>query len=138
MPRLNTIRLINSSRTLGRAMFFHKKATHKPVEMIKLKNGFEASPSAVASTMMNLNDLHDSTTGFLAVYDLAQLCKKPDYDISYSKEALLELALVEQHPGNKYTVPDIVKNVVLSAVEGEKLDMTLSSPVAPKTPSPKQ
>jgi len=71
--------------------------------------------------------------GMLALYDLVELCKNPDYNISYSQNTLLSLALVTQQSAGKFTVHDIVKNVVLSAVEGEGMETSLGSPIAPET-----
>lgn len=118
-------------------MFFDKKNTSNPLEMVRLKNGSEVPKATVITTMINLGNLRNSMPGILALYDLTELCKNPDYDVSFTKDTLLSLALVSQKSTEKITVHDDVKNILLSAVEGEGMNIDLCSPIDPANLSPR-
>lgn len=97
------------------------------MEELLLKNGSKEADALVRVLMMSLRGLWDGIGGALAVYDLVEKCKNPDYEIFGSNTEKLEnLRLIDSNG----TIHGSIKNVVLSAVEGEGLDMTLGSPVA--------
>lgn len=99
------------------------------MNMVKLKNGSEVPESVVATTMMNLECLMSKNP--IAFYELVEKCKNPKHEMfGNTKKVAEELALM-----NSGSVHDITKNIVLSAVQGEELNMTLNSPVEKNSPS---
>ena len=91
---------------------------------IKLKNGAEEPEPLVVMTVYSLERLLDSKP--IAFYELTQFCRNPNHTLWGSTKPLLEtLGLVQDGQ-----VHDSVRNVVLSAVVGDDLDMSLESPVA--------
>lgn len=95
---------------------------------ILLKNGGKEVDTLVGQVMMSLRGLFDNgVAGALAVYDLHEKCKNPDYEIfGPNIEPLENLHLIDSNG----TIHNSIKNVVLSAVEGEGMEMALGSPVA--------
>jgi hypothetical protein len=101
------------------------------MEMVKLKNGTEEAKHLVTTVMMSINGLaKQGLPGMLAVYDLAEVCKGKGYrPFGDNMKKLQGLALLDQS-GKPH---DSIRNIVLSAVQGEGLDMTIGSPVAKDT-----
>ena len=100
-------------------------------EMIRMKNGSEECSAIVTATTMALRDLWGGGEA-IAVVELVSLCKDSQHKLfAGTREGLHRLALLERN-GDSFTVHDSVRNVVLSSVEGEGLDMRLVSPVAPE------
>jgi len=96
------------------------------MESVKLLNGSEEADVLVTVVMMSLKSLwNEGLAGVLAVYDLHQLCQNPNYSAMYIKH-LNSLNLVSDDG----SVHDSIRNVVMSAVQGEGLEMTLRSPIA--------
>ena len=97
------------------------------MEALTLKNGTVEARVVVTSTMMNLEAL--LTENPIAFYELVQVCRNPEHRIfsQVQVKSLEELGLLSSGK-----VHNSIKNVVLSAVEGNGLDMTLGNPVAPK------
>lgn len=97
------------------------------MKMIVLKNGAkEPEPSVVVITT-NLRLLLNSASGAIALYELAQLCKDEKHRLFGTTGKILEqFRLIE----NGY-VHDTTRNIVLSSVEGEGLQMRLVSPIKP-------
>ncbi len=95
------------------------------MEMVTLKDGTKALKPAVAAVMVSLRSLLDvAPTAFV---DLVEICRDADYQpFGDNAERLMQAALM-QSDGSVYSS---IKSVVLSAVEGEGLDMRLVSPVA--------
>ena len=94
------------------------------MEMVTLKNGTTEAASLIATVMMSLEALMNSKP--MAVYELNELCKDSTHKVFGSLGAdLTELALLEAN-GQPH---GSIKNIVLSAVSGEGLEMTLDSPV---------
>lgn len=104
------------------------------MEMIKLKNGAEESPVMVATVHMILDSLLEETDNMAenirnvtVFYDIVTACRDPKYMSQISKANMMKLeglALVKNG-----RVHDSIKNVVLSSVEGEELEMELVNPV---------
>jgi len=88
-----------------------------------LKNGTEEVQPLVKVTMMTLNRLVGKYP--LAAYDLVELCKSTQYKPLGDSNSILE----------KYCliingeVHDSIKNIVLSAFEGEGINLKLTSPI---------
>lgn len=100
------------------------------MELIKLKNGTEEAKSLIAAVEMSTNRL--LSDGFpypMAFWELVRACK----DVTYEPNHLITIELVllglMERDGR---VHESVKNIVLSSVEGEGLDMKLVPPVAYK------
>jgi len=96
-------------------------------ELVKLKNGAEAMPSAVAVVMMSLEQLFRDHP--IAAYELVMKCRDRNHKIFGNggiQEDLQRRALMI---GDGH-VHESIRDVILSAVSGDGLQMTLSNPVA--------
>ena len=94
-------------------------------KVVKLKNGSEEAEPLVRVTIMSLRMLMESDP--IAFYELFELCKDRNHKMfGNAGEKLAKLGLV----GAAGHVHDSIRNIVLSAVEGEGLDMCLVSPIA--------
>lgn len=95
------------------------------MDMLKLKNGSEEFPALVKVTMMSVEHLLESHP--VAFFELVSLCRDRDHELFGNTAVKLQgLGLVD--PGGK--VHGSIRNIVLSAVEGEDLEMRLISPLA--------
>lgn len=91
------------------------------METVRLKNGSEELKVLVNSTMFNLRSLlQNNPTDF---YDLVMVCRNKNYGVT-NRALLNRLGLMQGD-----LVHTSIKNVVLSAVIGGGLDMTLTSPI---------
>ena len=98
---------------------------------LRLKNGSDEFGPAVQIVMIHLRRLLDSGMG-VVLYELACLCRDPNHKPwGQTGQELETLKLVERHE-DRYTVNGSIRNVVLSAVEGDGLDMSLVDPVVKK------
>jgi len=98
------------------------------MEVVMLRNGTEEAKPLVAVMMMSLEHLMDEQP--LALYDLVMKCRDREYQFFGDNEKYLQdLKLVETN-GN---IHGSVRNIILSAVRGEGIDMMLGSPVAKST-----
>lgn len=97
---------------------------------VRLKNGTDEVKPLVAIVMHSLHRLFDTGKG-MVVYELASLCRNPDHKpFGSTGEELKSLELVSEANG-KWYVHGSIRNIVLSAVQGEGLDMGIRSPLAP-------
>lgn len=98
------------------------------METIKLKNGTEEAKPLVAVTMLVLRDMFD--TAPIEAYELVCLARDPKHvPFGDCGGSLVRRMLVEQRvPGGALKVPTSIRNIVLSAVSGEGLDMVLGNP----------
>lgn len=106
--------------------------TTEPTETVKLKNGAEEAKPLVVAVLLNLNSLWDNGKGIM-VFELAQLCRDPSHiPFGVAKEELKDRGLAKppSSPGENWHVDASIKNIVLSAVTGEGLDMSIGNPVA--------
>ncbi len=95
------------------------------MEMVKLKNGSEELKSLVAVVMASIKKLNP-----LAAYDLIMLCRDRDYrPWGEAGNILKSLCLVTQS-GDQWHVHCSIRNIVLSAADGEGIHMSIGSPVA--------
>jgi hypothetical protein len=100
------------------------------MELIVLKNGAEEAEPLVKVAMLSLESLIQSSP--IAFYELVMKCRDSNHQFfGNTVERLKELSLVQRDG----TIHDSVRNIVLSAAEGDGLDMKLVSPV-PSNPSP--
>lgn len=103
------------------------------IEVVRLKNGSEEPKPFVVVTMMKLDNLTNS--GFLGVFafhELVMKCRDRNYRFFRQSEQTLKNFGFVQEDGN---IEDSVRNVVLSAVEDDAVDMRLGSPVEKSDPS---
>ena len=94
------------------------------METVTLKNGTEEAKPLVAVMMLTLEHLFEEDP--IAAYELVMLCRNKDHVLFGNTGATLkDLSLVERDG----RVCQSIRNVVLSAVVGDGLDMILQSPV---------
>ena len=115
-------------------------------ETVTLKNGAEEAKPLVVVTMMTLNRLMDEGKSS-TVYELVQLCRNGDHALSRfdgiaerlerlnlaSEIAAIPFRGANKHGGCQWKVHSSTRNIVLSAIEGEGLDLRLANPVAKGT-----
>lgn len=101
-----------------------RPASQQEPKAITLKNGSQEADVLVAGIMLSLKSLMKENP--IALYELVMKCRNPNHQMfGNTKDVCEELALVERN-----SVHDSIRNVVLSAVEGDGLSMKLGSPVA--------
>jgi hypothetical protein len=92
------------------------------METVKLKNGTEEGKVAVSAIMLSIKLLRP-----IDVYELVMKCRDRKHQIwEPSKKPLQDLTLVAADG----SIHETIRNIVLSAVEGDGFDMTIGSPVA--------
>ncbi len=105
------------------ALHKERKGDNK-METVVLRNGAEEVRVAVKSTMDNIKDLLNTNPA--AFYELVQLCRDRSHKLfGNTEKVLIDLSLVQ--PGG--SVHSSVRNVVLSAIEGDGFNMKIRSPV---------
>jgi hypothetical protein len=93
-------------------------------QTVMLRNGIEEPEVLVKVTMMSMHDLME--TNPIAVYELVSLCRDRSHPLfGNTGEVLKARALII----DSRTVHDSIRNIVVSAAEGDGLDMSLRSPV---------
>lgn len=92
-------------------------------EEVVLKNGATESKLLVKAIVVSLKDL--IAEDCIAFYELVELCKDPNHKLHGETNEILE-KLNFTHDG---VIENSIRNVVLSAVEGERLSMRLTNPV---------
>lgn len=96
------------------------------MDVVKLKNGAEEVEPLVKVTMMVLRDLW--TKDVITAYELVMCCRDRDHQpFGNTEQKLRDRSL--------YPIHDSIRNIVLSSVTGDLLEMQLGSPVAEKEPS---
>lgn len=86
----------------------------------RLKNGTEEAKGLVATIVLALEKLME--TDPLGFFELVKLCRDRDHKpFGNATDRLRDLGL--------WPIHDSIRNVVLSAVTGDDLDMALGSPV---------
>lgn len=93
-------------------------------ETVVLKNGAEEAKTIVNVLMKTLEDLVQQNP--IAFYELVQLCKDSNHALFGNTGEILQQRALVQSDGR---VHDSIQNVVLSAVQGEMLEMRLTNPV---------
>ena len=98
-------------------------------EVIKLKNGSEEAKGLVTITMLSLESLLKENP--IAFYEFTMKCRDRQHTLfGNTEEVLRDLALLEQ----RGSVHESIRNIVLSAVEGEGLDMKVLKTWFPELP----
>ncbi len=109
-------------------------------DTVILKNGSEEHSGLVSVTMITLKDLIAKRP--IDFYEFVQLCRDPEHKLfGNASEVLRDYALIQIKPighikppfpnGDNYQVHDSVRNIVLSAVEGDGAEMKLTNPIKP-------
>lgn len=92
--------------------------------VVTLKNGAEENTDVVALTMGLLREL--IAKDYIAFYELVKKCREPNHTFhGNSGNVLTRLKLVEP----KGSVNKSVRNIVLSAIVGDGMGLSLSSPI---------
>jgi hypothetical protein len=89
-------------------------------ETVLLKNGAEEHKAFVSVAMMTLTTLIDDVP--IAFYELVMACRDRNHQLFGNTSDILKARKL-------YPIHDSVRNVVLSAVNGEGIEMTLGSPL---------
>lgn len=92
----------------------------------KLKNGSEELKSLVLLTMISLRNLIE--TNPIAFYELVTKCRDDSHRLFGNTVEVLKRFVPTQDERGR--VHESIKNIVLSAAEGDGLEMTLGSPFA--------
>ena len=107
-------------------------------ETVKLRNGTEENFYYANGVLFWLTYLWDDkgVAGKQAVYELREFIRDSKYEISPpSLELLHKVELIKKDGSLKASgfsdTANLVKNVVLSALEGESYETTLVDPIAP-------
>jgi hypothetical protein len=100
------------------------------MQTVNLKNGSTEAKPLVAATMLSLRFLlsDKERNGALAFYELVQKCNNPDHKIWSEAQSTLLMGLDLLDVNGD--VHSLIKNVVLSAAQGEGLGLSLGSPYA--------
>ena len=94
------------------------------IKLVTLENGTKEAESLITIVMMSLYKLSEEKP--LSVYELVMKCKDNDHQFfGDTTKDLRDLALVQSDD----SVHCSIRNIVLSAAEGEELDMVLKSPI---------
>lgn len=99
------------------------------MEVIKLKNGTEEAAPLVTVGMMALKNLFETRP--IHFFELVSLARNSAH-VLFGKtgQDLLAQSLVQDAGNGRYTMHDSLRNIVLSAVVGEGLEMRLWDPRA--------
>ena len=101
------------------------QARNKTMETIKLKNGSEEAKGLVAVTSLRVGNLIN--TNPMAFFELVRVCRDPSHrPFGNTAQVLSGFSLME--PGG--TVPQSIRNIVLSGAQGDGMDMAWDDPVA--------
>jgi|SRR5579863_8194237 len=102
-----------------------KAVVEEALAPLLLKNGSQEPKAVVAVTMMGLRDLIQKYP--IAFYELVMVSRDPSHRIFGNNAQILSKFNLAREDGH---VHNSIRNVVISAVEGENIDMVLRSPVA--------
>ncbi len=94
------------------------------MELVELKNGQSEGEGLVRVTMMSLMDLTE--TNPIAFYELVMKCRDYNHRFFGNTGELLEKTGLVSSNGD---VHNSIRNIVLSATDGDGLKMKLGSPL---------
>lgn len=93
--------------------------------LVTLKNGKQEAEALVTIVMMSLNKLLKERP--MSVYELVMKCRDNNHQFfGDTAKDLLNLALLQKD----LSVHSSIRNIILSAVEGEGLNMIFKSPIS--------
>lgn len=94
------------------------------MQTAKLKNGREEAVPLINVTMVSLQSLMEASP--IAFYELVEVCKDKDHKPFGNADVILKnLALMEPGGG----IHGSIRNIILSAIDCEGLEMHLVNPV---------
>lgn len=99
------------------------------IKRVRLKTGVEAAEPLVRAAMVSLDRLFAEDVGLF--FELVTKAREPDYQFCGDSAPLKERALLD----SRGHVHHAVREVILAAVTGEGIAMTLGSPLAPEPPA---
>ena len=104
------------------------------MSIVTLRNGAQESDATVSGVCLLLNALIErEPDGHTVIFDLREACEnRGDFVDERSRAILKKLHLVDADG----RVPRSIKNIVLSSVDGDRLDIHLVSPVAEEIATP--
>lgn len=106
--------------------------TESDPQLVKLRNGSEEPKPLVNIVLFSLERLFKEQP--IHFYELVQLCRDGCHALfGKTEDDLLALGLVQRSVAGSFAVHDSIRNVVLSAVNGEGLELSLESPVITET-----
>lgn len=94
------------------------------MQTVKLKNGTEEPRVVVAATMVSLQAMFRDAP--IIAYEFVSVCRDPLHKIWSGKDQMVAAGFMNED-GKMH---DTIRNVTLSALDGEGMGMTLGSPVA--------
>jgi hypothetical protein len=96
------------------------------MKMLKLKNGSEELEPTVIAVMNVLHNMINSGIDCIAVYELVEKCKDNKHVLfGNAGEKLQKFGLIDKNG----SIHESIKNIVLSAVEGDGMDMSIGNPI---------
>ena len=93
------------------------------MEMLTLKNGAEEPKPLVLSVTMSLQKIFEDNP--IVAYELVTMCREAGHKFFGDSEEVLKAWGLVQPDGK---VHESIRNIVLSAVQGDGLNMVLGSP----------
>lgn len=98
------------------------------METVRLRNGAEEASVLVRLMMWQLGELFKTQP--IHFYELVMLCRDPAHRLfGATADDLAAMKLVTPVEGRPAQVHDSIRNIVLSAVDGEDFEMVLRNPV---------
>lgn len=96
-------------------------------EILRLKNGSEVSEAVLVAALISLEKLlEEGVEGAISFYELTMVSRNPNHELDEtSQQKLIDRGLLQRDG----TVHQVVRDVVINAVEGEGLEMHLTSPI---------
>lgn len=94
------------------------------IETVQLANGKVEAKPLVLVTMLSLESLLESNP--IAFHELTMKCRDDEHTFFGNTEEVLKQSALVQEDGK---IHQSIKNIVVSAVKGEDLDMMLGSPL---------
>lgn len=103
---------------------FSSDTNKNSANRVKLKNGSEADISIVVTTMISLEGLINKNP--IAFYEFVMKARNPKHDMfGKTQKVVSRLALIDSNG----EIHSTVKDIILSAVNGDGLDLKLTSPL---------
>jgi hypothetical protein len=100
------------------------------MKIVKLKNGSEEVETAVKVVMLSLRKLIQEGQ-IVVVLEIVSLCRDDGHTPwGGTGDVLKRLSLAEQNMDGQWKVHQTTKNIVLSAAEGEGVDLKIGDPIA--------
>ena len=124
LPAMSLERLSCRYRAFAGEVQMNQEEQSSP-RQIELQNGSRVEEFQVAAIMVSLRSLFDRRP--IAFYELVMLARDPKHVIfGNNGEELVRSGLLDSN----HQMHDVIRNIVLSATEGDGVDMILRSPRA--------